>query len=190
MNTSHSSIHPLGNDRVRSLLALGLLPEAVPDTQNTLDMIREAVNDPAGTKARSLLADLESPVLASQTGPLSFVRLTGIELADAESIGDRSFLRALASSRTTIKVLQALVEYGELLASSVFPAETQLTGALIRTLAQAALLRRHSDALSRVEAESMSAILRALAATPTIPKALRDSASKSIVALDNSSKGN
>lgn len=113
---------------------------------------------------KTLLADLQSEILASDSGPLSFARICGISTEEAQPFAGKTYLKMLTSSRTSQGALEQLASFGQTLGASRLPASTCLAGTAIRALARLALHTRFGLALKKAEVKTAAGLIKALAA--------------------------
>lgn len=119
-----------------------------------------ALDEPA---MKTLLADLQSEIPISDSGPLSLARIAGISTAEAEPFAGKSYLQVLTSPRTSRAALEQLAGFGQILSASRLPASSCLAGMAIRTLARLALHTRFSVKLEKGEARQAAQLVELLA---------------------------
>jgi hypothetical protein len=169
MTDIHTIAAELTAGQVHTLLGFGLLHQ-----QDTVGDLLEEL--PANDRARvmhKLFDDLNSPFGTWNRGPLSYQRLTGVPFSDMAGLEDQTILEVLAATSTSRKVVEALLEYGQLLSGERFPDSTRLTGTVIGALASAVLAQRHHVAHSEAEVDMFASTLDLLVASDMVPAALR-----------------
>lgn len=178
METTPIAIEHLTNGQVELLLAMGLTHGSSPRGAS-VELCRSVLEDPSKRQRQMLLADLQAPLAAPASGPLSFARLTGVSETEAARLEGRSLLDLLLSQRTNAQLLEKLAEYGRLLSLPELPEPTRLTGAVVRSLAVAALVQRHAQRVSSADVLAAGDVLAALASTHDMPQSVRDHAASS-----------
>lgn len=167
-----SPLNEIGDDQIREVLSLGLSDEAWTPLESMSGLFRKLATDPEAKWAKVVSTDLQSTVLAAAGGPLSFPRLAGVSANECQELKGHTFLTALVSSELSRNCLDGFVQFGELLLGESFPSITRLTGAAIRTLAQAALFERHGVPVDPLEQESFREVLSLIGSTPVLPQTL------------------
>lgn len=168
----------LSTAQVKALLALGEKRPPLPAAGDEHAPLGQLLGDLDQDDMELLLADLQSPVLVADAGPISFVRLTGISAQESEQFQGKTFLKMLTSSRTSRAALEHLAEFGQLLAAPALPRSTRLAGAAVRAIARLALHTRFNIQLEKNEAQTTAAIVQSLASTRAA-KPLRELAERS-----------
>jgi hypothetical protein len=169
-------IAQLSESQVSTLLAMSQTPPAAPAAIDELDLLSDSLSEATRT---TLLADLQSPVLFAETGPLSFHRLIGVQIDEVQELQGKTFLQALTSARTSREALVKLSTFGSSIMMPALPPSTRLAGGAIRAIARLALHTRFDAELEPHEAERAAAIVQSLASASQAPKRLRDYAQRS-----------
>jgi hypothetical protein len=178
VNRPVPDIASLSSSQVRSLLSFGLAHSSADNESGCLEMLRNVLKSGDREAVAALLSDLRSPVPTSEAGPLGFHRLTGARARVVAELAGKSFLDACMSRETSAPALHSLAEYGELLTQPGFPDATQLTGTVIRVLANCSLNAYHGDATSKsTDIQSLTAAIQAMSGSDAMPSDLREYAS-------------
>ena len=151
-------VRQLREPQVRSLLAIGLSdPAAATPVERPMPppSADELLNADAGLLAAAL-SDLQT--VCPVTGPLSIWRLGGMASAGEADLHGRTWLKVLTSRETDQATLECLARAGDRMRSSGLPELTQLTGALIRLLAEQAQAPQTGDNPAHAAAHFLQSI--------------------------------
>ncbi len=165
----------IGSDRIKSLLSLGLSQMAPTGASASTEILP----DTGENVMAQLFADLQQPVVTSNAGPTSFTRLTGLKSTECSELADRTFLEVLIAPHASVRILQAVVDYGELLCNPLFPGTTRATGGVIRVLGLISLAKHSGRSMPEEEISAMLPVLDALSSSQFLPKEFRDHAGTS-----------
>jgi hypothetical protein len=143
---------------------------------SVVELLRTSFNETSGRDVQLLVADLRRKVLADDGGLLSFRRLMEISDEEAVEFEGKSYVDMLTASETSANALARLVQVGRLVSLDVFPASTRITGAIIASFAQLALVKRHGASAQIVRMEPTKAVLEELSNATALSDILRNQA--------------
>lgn len=169
MTSTNEYVARLSSDRVDSLLAIGLMPPADRAVCTILDLLLEGDEADRSKLMGALLRDLQSPLRNPDGGPLSFLKLKP-EAATGPIPGRQPTIwEASTSPATGRDLLEALSDYGDVLAGEAFLPASRVFGGVVRALSLAALARDHGVLPTPDTADAASALLDVVSQTPELP---------------------
>lgn len=183
MNTHAADLSKLGDKKISELLSIGIGSRTASDGEEPVAVLRSAFKAADSELAQQLLSYLDSTVLSPDRGPLSFRQLTGMVDIQAKELADKSFVHALSSKDVGQATLHAIAEYGRMLSQMDLPEAANLTGVILRSLAQAALALQFDDPIPVSDAHQTKAVLTCIAGLRRMPAPLRILATQALAHL-------